>query len=377
MKKAFLYFFLGFVLIFPQSVFAVNFVETDAISLLKTDSGAKTTTGDTDVSTLSVSGLTSDDILQVYVSIYCTTQGNDTSRLWNSTDSKSLAFVSTDGGNLASRGGSSITTLFQAPGLTTEFQSHTELTEANGLPRDTGIDRPVSSYFGTRTTTTAWTGSWTLALRVGAVTSGGSCAWKWRVYKIGSPVTSAGASLPANASGWLNNNGSGSLSWSTPTSSDTGSVPTSRTINGYDLTANRTLTASDLSCVPTSTTVNGHALSSNVTVLASDILPASSAGWLEDDGAGSLSWSTPSGGGSLPADAPGVLENDGAGSLSWNATFSTLPADTEGWLRNDGTGTLTWDFINEDSMFDSVTLLLFFGSFAIFGACAFWPSKKY
>jgi len=46
-------------------------------------------------------------------------------------------------------------------------------------------------------------------------------------------------------------------------------------------------------------------------------LPADAAGWLENDGAGTLSWSTPSSGSSLPADAKGFLFDDGAGALSW------------------------------------------------------------
>jgi hypothetical protein len=48
----------------------------------------------------------------------------------------------------------------------------------------------------------------------------------------------------ANGVGWLYNNGSGTFSYSTPTASDVGAVPTARTltINGtaFDLTANRT-----------------------------------------------------------------------------------------------------------------------------------------
>jgi hypothetical protein len=53
--------------------------------------------------------------------------------------------------------------------------------------------------------------------------------------------------------------------------SDVGAVPTSRTINGYDLTANRSLSAGDIGAVPTSTTVNGHALTGNIDVTQSDL----------------------------------------------------------------------------------------------------------
>ena len=53
-------------------------------------------------------------------------------------------------------------------------------------------------------------------------------------------------------------------------------VPTSRTINGYNLTANRSLTASDVGAVPTTRTVNSKALSSNITLSASDVGAAAS-----------------------------------------------------------------------------------------------------
>lgn len=48
-------------------------------------------------------------------------------------------------------------------------------------------------------------------------------------------------------------------------------VPTSRKINGHDLTTDVTLTASDVWAVPTSRTVNGKALSSDISLSASDV----------------------------------------------------------------------------------------------------------
>jgi len=144
----------------------------------------------------------------------------------------------------------------------------------------------------------------------------------------------AAATFPAAASGWLHNDGADSFSWSTPTSTDTGSVPTSRTINGYDLTANRTLTPTDIG------------------------LPANAGGWLHNNGSGTLVWSTPTAADvgalddatdlytlGIPADASGCLNNDGAGVLTWVSCGGggvSLPADAAGWLENDGGGTLSW-----------------------------------
>ena len=71
----------------------------------------------------------------------------------------------------------------------------------------------------------------------------------------------------------------------TPSASDVGAVPTSRTVNGKALSRNISLTASDVGArantwtptasevgaVPTSRTVNGKALSSNITLDADDV----------------------------------------------------------------------------------------------------------
>ena len=75
----------------------------------------------------------------------------------------------------------------------------------------------------------------------------------------------------------------------TPSASDVGAVPTSRTVNGKALSRNISLTASDVGArantwtptasevgaVPTSRTVNGKALSSNITLTADDVNAAS------------------------------------------------------------------------------------------------------
>lgn len=82
-------------------------------------------------------------------------------------------------------------------------------------------------------------------------------------------------------------------------------------------------------------------------------LPADAAGFLQNDGAGALSWGTPAGGGgtALPANAAGSLVNDGAGTLSWvdhltqaeaDARYPRSPANAAGALVNDGSGGLSW-----------------------------------
>lgn len=84
----------------------------------------------------------------------------------------------------------------------------------------------------------------------------------------------------ANGTGWLHNDGSGVYVYSTPTASDVGAVPTSRTLTastgltgGGDLTANRSF-----------------AVTGNLSTLFS---LANSAGWLHNDGSGVFIYSTP------------------------------------------------------------------------------------
>lgn len=57
----------------------------------------------------------------------------------------------------------------------------------------------------------------------------------------------------------------------TPTASEVGAVPTSRTVNGKPLSSDVSLAAGDVGAVPTSRTVNGKALSSNISLSAEDV----------------------------------------------------------------------------------------------------------
>ena len=79
-----------------------------------------------------------------------------------------------------------------------------------------------------------------------------------------------GAVTPQNGDYTADMVGARPNTW-TPSASDVGAVPTSRTVNGKALTTNISLAAGDVGAVPTSRTVNGKALSSNVTLNASDV----------------------------------------------------------------------------------------------------------
>src|ERR1019366_7090673 len=42
----------------------------------------------------------------------------------------------------------------------------------------------IAAFFTKSAFSTAWTGAWTLSLRHGGVTSGGTFEWSWSVYRV-------------------------------------------------------------------------------------------------------------------------------------------------------------------------------------------------
>ena len=213
-------------------------------------------------------------------------------------------------------------------------------------------------------------------------------------YLAATGVLATLANLP-DAAGVLANDGSGVLSWSAAGTGTVTQIATGSGLTGGPITGSGTLS-----------------VAGNLLTLFS---LADGSGWLHNDGAGVLSWSTPGGGsgtvtnvatgtgltggpittfgtisvaGNLLAlfnlaDAAGVLANDGAGNLSWTAngvtsvdsgsgltggpitTTGTLSvtgnlltlfslADSGGWLHNDGAGVLAWTSPSLDDLSDVV-----------------------
>lgn len=179
------------------------------------------------------------------------------------------------------------------------------------------------------------------------------------------------ASLPANASGLLKNDGSGNLSWD-----NASTVKSFLSLGNVENTALSTWTGStnitQLGTIGTgiwngtvltvpyggtslSTITSGAFMRGNGTSAPSLLSPSASAtDYLDGTGA----WSVPAGGGggSLPSDAEGYLWNDGAGALTWEG----------------GTGT---NVTNYDTMFDAVALLIFAGAFAVFFFVGFYKAS--
>ena len=150
---------------------------TGTFSLLCSASGTNTTAAATNVATCAISGLTAKDSLEVLVTHSAITQFVNVPVLYNNTDSVTIQVLNQ---------GSSITDAVFAQDTATirDDQSATTAIVATGISYNTGASAAAA---GTKSTfTTAWTGSWTLALRTGAggVTAGGTYRYSWAVYKV-------------------------------------------------------------------------------------------------------------------------------------------------------------------------------------------------
>jgi len=208
-----------------------------------------------------------------------------------------------------------------------------------------------------------------------------------RVYGLVSQTP--GASFPADANGYLKNNGSGTLTWD-----NAATIKTFLSLNNVENTALSTwagtTNVTTLGTVVTGTwsgtaiAVNkggtgqtsytdGQLLIGNTTgnTLALATLTAGS-NVTVTNGSGTVTIaSSGGGGGSLPADAPGWLENDGAGTLSW----STPTAMTTTTTCTTGSGT-TWTPCQPFSGLDVVFVIGWLGCIALFLFVGFWKTTK-
>lgn len=164
----------------------------------------------------------------------------------------------------------------------------------------------------------------------------------------------------ANATGWLYNNGTGTLSYSTPTAAQVGAVPTTRslTINGtaYDLSADRTWSVGTVTSVAALTLgTSGTDLSSTVatgttTPVITLNVPTASA-----TNRGALSaadWTTFNSKGSGSVTTVSVASANGFAGTVANASTTpaiTLTTSISGMLKGNGTaisaGTAGTDYV--------------------------------
>lgn len=139
--------------------------------LLYANTGTSTAAGATNVDTYALaSQLTVKDTLYIITTLESVTQDTAAPVLYNSTDSVA---VFTHAGVLAA--GASRQTLYYAR-PSQSAATAIQVTALLGIGA-TGGDT-VATF------TTAWTGAWTLALRHGGVTAGGTFKYSWVIYKM-------------------------------------------------------------------------------------------------------------------------------------------------------------------------------------------------
>ena len=147
---------------------------TSAMTLLIAESGNTTSAVASNVSTVAISGLTVKDQLLFHISLESVTQATAESFIYDVTDS----------GNFLSLGGAGVSAGNRYIGQASVFLAANSSTVGTRGLGNFGLDGTPGTNINTFNMTTNWTGSWTLGLRIGAVTVGGTLHWRWAAYKI-------------------------------------------------------------------------------------------------------------------------------------------------------------------------------------------------
>lgn len=154
---------------------AITVASTAATRLLHQGSGTDTTATATIVDSFSINGLTTKDTIIVYYQCESITQQTANIELYQSTDPVSV--VSISGAAALAAGATLIGHAMFAPrqGSSTNLQAFAE-----GINNSSArLDKWNNPNF-----TTAWTGTWALALRHNGVTSGGTFKFVWAVFIV-------------------------------------------------------------------------------------------------------------------------------------------------------------------------------------------------
>ena len=143
------------------------------MTLLKAGIGSTTNAAAETVDSIALSGLTNLDTLIIEVSWFALTQQTAQPLLYHVTDAATI--IALNGGAALAAGNDlqGTATLRQRPGTATQIQ-----TLLHGFRGSTDVST------GGNASGTAWTSAWTLGLRHGGVTVGGTGHWSWAVYKV-------------------------------------------------------------------------------------------------------------------------------------------------------------------------------------------------
>lgn len=149
-----------------KKVTIANLLTLVPISLLKSSGGTSVNGSANNLDTVAISGLTVKDTLAIYCNAF-DSAGNCNISLYNNTDA--LDITGTTIANNAGTGGMAQVNIMSDSQSTTRVFS---------LALLQGGNQTIATF------TTAWTSSWTLALRSGGISGGGTLNWSWSVYKI-------------------------------------------------------------------------------------------------------------------------------------------------------------------------------------------------
>lgn len=149
-----------------------------SLVLLKAGNGTSTAAGATTLDSVALPVLTANDTILVYFYCESVTQQTTTPSLYSVTDSAAINNLqSQNSGNLAISG------MLQGTVQLTQRQG----TNTNYIFNSSGISPSGNSAFfnaGVYGATATWVSGWTLGLRHGGVTAGGTFKWQWAVYRV-------------------------------------------------------------------------------------------------------------------------------------------------------------------------------------------------
>lgn len=148
------------------------------LTLLKAASGTDASAGATNLDTVAIAGLTAKDLLLVHYELESVVQTTTAPILYNSTDAVTVGQLA---GNAA---GSNVGAGVRIGGTAHIGQRQAGLTSVFCRTALARSDDLFFGAFNSAAFATNWTGAWTLALRHGGVTAGGTCSWVWSVYKL-------------------------------------------------------------------------------------------------------------------------------------------------------------------------------------------------
>lgn len=152
--------------------------KSDPLILLKANSGTTTNAAAENVDTYALnSQLTAKDTLIIDVTIEAVTQDTASVNLYNSTDGVAIVDVWDSGLGAFAAGREAISSL-----RLRQLQSGN--TSVMGFGRGGTDSNAALSTQARAAFTTAWTGAWTIALRQGGVTAGGTFKWSWSIYVL-------------------------------------------------------------------------------------------------------------------------------------------------------------------------------------------------